>query len=290
MANQRTDVHRPSTINPDDYEFVACECVKIENLADCAFIQEQRERLRAHMARTGGTYSQHEHGGNCHICGSVNAVYTVLFYHRPTNSYVRTGTDCADKLDAGCADAFRSKCKNVLEARAGRRKAEAMLAEKGLSAAWTIYISSAPGQKREESTIVDIVGRLVKYGSASEAQIAYMGKLLHAIAERPAREAKIAEERANALPVPTGRIKVCGTVVSVKIPQDDNGFFSVRMLVKSDDGWCVFGSVPSSLQGEEESLRGKRVCFKATVTASKDDPKFGFFKRPTNAEIVEVQL
>ena len=87
----RTDTHRPSAIIPDDYEFVACECTKIEGLGDCLFIQQQREMIKAHMTRTGGTYSRHEHGGNCHICGSVNLIYSILYFHAPSNSYIRLG-------------------------------------------------------------------------------------------------------------------------------------------------------------------------------------------------------
>ena len=104
MSNQpRQDDHRPSAICPDDYTYVACECVKIEGLGDCLFIQQQREIINRHMARTGGHYSTHIHGGNCHICGSVNMIYSILYYHEKTNSYMRCGEDCAYKLDLGGA-------------------------------------------------------------------------------------------------------------------------------------------------------------------------------------------
>ena len=98
---ERSDVHRPSALNPEDYEFVGQEVSKFEGIESCEFILREREAIRAHMAKTGGNYSGHEHGGNCMVCGSPNAIYTVLFYHQKTNTYVRMGQDCAMKCEMG---------------------------------------------------------------------------------------------------------------------------------------------------------------------------------------------
>lgn len=97
----RTDIHRPSAINPAEYEYVGPEHIKIEGFGDCAYVLEMRRRIQEHMTRTGGTYAHVETTGNCQVCGSVNMIYSVLFYHRPSNTYIRTGQDCADKLDMG---------------------------------------------------------------------------------------------------------------------------------------------------------------------------------------------
>jgi hypothetical protein len=215
------------------------------------------------------------------VCGSVNAIYTVLFYHRASNSYVRTGTDCAEKLGYGDGEAFRAQCLDARLARAGKKKAQALLIERGMERAWEIYLAGSGG-KREEGTVVDIVAKLVKYGSASDAQYAFVSKLLSAIEERPAREAKFAAEREAASPAPTGRVKICGTIVSVKTYDDECYGLMTKITVKTTDGWCAFGSLPSSLRYIED-LRGKTVTLTATVTPSRDDPKFGFFKRPAKA-------
>jgi hypothetical protein len=135
-----------------------------------------------------------------------------------------------------------------------------------------------------EGVLIDIVGKLVKYGSISEKSMNYVGILLSKIANLPALEAvKVAEHEAAA-DVPVGRINVTGTVVSTKV-QDSPYGSTFKMLVKSDAGWKVWGTVPSTI----DPKRGDVVSFTATVERSKDDPKFGFFKRPTGAT-VKVEL
>jgi hypothetical protein len=66
----RVDVHRPSVIEPDEYQFVAYEHLG-GGMADIEIIAENRRLIAEHMAQTGGTYSSHQHGGNCHICGAM---------------------------------------------------------------------------------------------------------------------------------------------------------------------------------------------------------------------------
>lgn len=298
---KRTDVHKPSNIDPKDYEFVGQECFKIEGLGDCAYVLQERLKIKEHMDRTGGTYSSHEHGGNCMVCGSVNATYTVLFYHSKTNTYVRMGTDCATKCDMGNeADfrSFRTGIKNALEFKAGKEKAKAILEKEGLSKAWSLYSDmmmisgSWDGIPKEEQTVTDMVGNLVKYGNFSDKQVSYLKVLLNRIDTRPVREAKIQAERAAAKDCPSGRVGISGVVLSVKMQETDFGSIQ-KMTVKAEDGFVVYGTVPSSLGiltvGNDQRLLqyGDLIRFVATVTPSDKDTKFGFFKRPTNAELVQ---
>jgi hypothetical protein len=101
-------------------------------------------------------------------------------------------------------------------------------------------------------------------------------------------------------PVPTTdkRIVIEGLVLSVKT--QDNGYQVRRVMTVVDDrGFKVWGSVPSALnfsggynaEGERivvEAKRGDRVTFTARVEPSDSDPTFGFYKRPTKAEILET--
>ncbi len=285
-CKMRTDIHRPSAIVPEDYEFVGCEVVKIEDMGSVAMMQSERERIRAHMARTGGRYSTHAHGGNCHVCGNANAIYTVLFWHQPTNVYIRVGQDCADKMDCGDPTMFRrlSALRDGVQAdrqtRAGKAKAEAILADAGLTQAWTAYVAERQDSDcRAHDILRDIVGKLVKYGSISDAQINFLRRLVDQIAHQPQIEdqRKAEHEAAEPVPVTDKRIALCGTILAIKQGEFDN---SVRMLVKHPDGFKLWGSLPASLSDAEV---GDTVEFFATVRPSDRDPKFGFFSRPTKA-------
>jgi hypothetical protein len=290
----RKDIHRPSAITPSEYEFVGLEYIKIDSgdiLANCAVLQAERAAIQAHMASTGGSYSTHEHGGNCHICGA-SCVYTVLFYHANTNTYIRTGMDCAQKLEMSQDETrfnrFRAAIEDVRLALAGKKKALATLMDAGLATAWDIYntpYEQLPKDANgyvpyEEETVRDIVGKLVQYGSVSDKQIGYLRKLIAKIDDRAAEAARRAAENANAADCPSGKVTVKGTVLSTKI---QDGFYgnTLKMLVKDDSGFKVWGTVPASISVN----RDDRVTFTATVEPSKDDPKFGFYKRPTQASV-----
>lgn len=286
---QRTDIHRPSAIVPADYEYVGQEFVPFEGSSSFAFIKAELERIQAHKARTGGHYSQHEHGGNCMVCGSVNAIYTSLFYHSKTNTYVRMGSDCTDKVYSGQdfgAKAFRKKLQDAREYVAGKQKAKALLGDYGLSQAWELYATDyqalplkANGAPYwEETTVRDIVGKLVQYGSISQKQQDFVRNLLNKIAERPAVEAKQQQEKELAADVPTGRITLEGVILTIK-DQESNFGVVTKMLVKHATGYKVWGTMPGSLAAD----KGDTVRFTATLEKSNDDPKFGFFSRPTKA-------
>ena len=308
----RTDIHRPSAINPDDYDFVGVEYAKIETIDDAYSLGVYRERIITHMKATGGHYSGHHHGGNCHVCGA-HCIYTALFYHPATNTYIRTGFDCAEKMHVGdpaMFRAFREDVRRAIDNKAGKAKARAVLAEAGLEKVWEIYIlnnaacypgydeeamkeliamgavveySGVLGNSEEMRILLDLIGKLIRYGSLSEKQIAFAGKLLDKMLRRNEIAAARAAEHASAADCPTGKIAVEGTILSIKEVDSPYGL-TTKMLIQHADGWKVWGTMPSAIRGAE---RGAKVRFIATVTRSNDDSKFGFFSRPTKAEIME---
>jgi hypothetical protein len=273
----RTDVHRPSVIEPLDYEFVGVEYQRTDDIGELMMLAQQRERIWAHMKETGGVYSRHRHGGNCHVCGA-DCIYTALFYHPKTNTYIRTGFDCADKMDMGDEQLFRAFRKGICDARknkAGLNKAQALLADRGLSRAWEIYeLESDPTEEEARKckacnfrgcdecygrgyfpnayqSLCSIVSNLVRYGGASDKQFDYLAKLIDQVdnwAQREAeRKAKREAERAKAEDCPTGRTTVIGTVLSTRVDEGYYGRTTIKMLVKDDRGFKVWGSVPSAL-------------------------------------------
>lgn len=299
---KRTDTHRPSAIVPAEYTYVGQECIPIHGMGDCYAQIAMRERIAAHMRTTGGAYASHSHGGNCMVCGSVNAIYTVLFHHVPTNTYVRMGQDCAVKCDMGGDfkdSAFRKAVDDARHAHAGKKKAQAILSDDGLERAWDVYTAvPEPGVNwpYEESTVRDIVGKLVQYGSVSQNSMKYLHNLVNRIEHRAeiqaARDKQRLQEAQNAADCPTGRIDVEGVILSMREEESDFGT-RTKILVKTDAGYKVWGTLPvvygESINGRVEQLspgKGDRISFRATVTPSDKDSKFGFYSRPTGGRLV----
>lgn len=162
---------------------------------------------------------------------------------------------------------------------------ELALEAHGILDAYEIYCAP-PAAMFEERTIQDIVTRLARYGNISPKQITFVQSLLARIAERPQRDAARAAERASAADAPNGRrLEFEGAVISSKIVDSRFGS-ALKMLLQTADGWRVWGTVPAALGSVD---RGDIVRLTATVEASKDDPKFGFYSRPVNARIIRRQ-
>jgi hypothetical protein len=329
-VNERTDIHRPSAIIPDDYQEVAIWTMNITGFGDSEFMLREREIAKAHMAKTGGQL-RHYSNGSCGICGNVMAIYLVLFYHAKSNEYIVVGINCAEKMgisyDAAGMNLFRKRVAEAREAVAGKKKAIALLSDKGLIGAWEIYTAEYPahldtcpanGQNKfgddngvenpcncgfeerwkihskfEERTIRDITGKLVKYGNISDKQAEFVAKLLQKIQDRPIIEAERQAEKDAAGPVPTGRVKLTGEVLMLKEVDRPTYYYNdsgvdTKVLIKLENGSKVYGKRFANVD------RGDKVFFIATVEASKDDPKFGFFKRAalalTDEEVAATKL
>jgi len=312
----RQDIHRPSAINPAEYEFVAHDYYGVGSFAEC--LSAERKAFRDHMARTGGKFSGHDHAGSCHICGAA-ALYVAKFWHAKSGVYIVTGEDCAAKLDMGNPAAFRrfrDKVGVEREAQAGKRKAKAILEDAGLLAAWElreaadkkradfqaackVWMDAHPGASgyevnapkwidftRDEYTALDITSKLVKYGSVSDKALNFLGMLLTRIAEAPALAAKRAAEAETTPPVPekAGRWLVEGEVISIKSQEGRFGF-QTKVLIKHADGWKLWGTLPAALADVQ---KGAQVSFVAAVERSDKDKSFGFFSRPAQAKIKEL--
>ena len=286
----RTDIHRPSAIEPDEYEFVCFDYMGTADLGAVTALAGERETFTAHKALTGGRFSGHEHGGSCHVCGAW-AIYLCRFHHAKTNTYISTGSDCAEKMDMGDAQAFRAFQKGIHDARdraAGKAKAQALLEDENLGEAWAIYgRRNEPGAPAhfEEMTVADIVSKLVKYGHLSDKQTAFLHRLLTKILERPAREASRKAEHDAAEPVPVGtdRIDVEGVILTVKTVESQFGITD-KCLIRTGAGWKLWVTMPQQIGS---ASRGDTVALSCRVEASADDPKFGFGKRPSRARIVK---
>jgi len=152
-----------------------------------------------------------------------------------------------------------------------------------------IYIKIEKGQ-----TFEDRDGNLVCYAYLSKApkdvvnhvEDALLGEIRDA--ERKAEDLrKLADEERqrqyDAAPdIEPGRQSFVGEVLALKWKDTDFGPV-YKMLVQDDRGFKVWGTCPNAI----DPSRGDRVAFVATVQPSHDDPKFGFFKRPAKAIVID---
>ena len=237
--------------------------------------------------RCGGTGIYSQYHGECWGCrGTGNdggMVDTLKFKDVPEDAQAMI-KDAEIRRVAANALIRRAKKKAKADAQAEVYRREA--AENALH----IY-ATHPGLEKALETdhriVRDIKTRIESGASISDAQAALVMKIAR-------DEAVKADERASALPVPEGRGVVTGEVLSLKWVDTGYGE-SLKMLLKDDRGFKVYGSVPKGLMSEpkedsegfqywtERVERGGRVTFTATLSPSDDDPKFGFFKRPAKA-------
>lgn len=284
----RNDIHSTSRVIPADYDFIAFGYQHIEFFSGMLpiFLMNERTKLQTHMTQTGGQFSQHEHGGTCHICGA-NAIYMVNFYHRATNTYIQTGNDCAAKMEMSYSgfNAFQAAVQDARQAHTGKAKARQILVDRNLQMAWAMYAGEVEvptvngAMPYEERTIIDIVSKLVRYGSSSDKALNYAESLLKKIPARHVQQAQWAQERAASKPAPTGdRVTFTGTVIKVAMHDSQYGR-TLKMTVKHADGWAAWGTVPAGLEVE----KGDTIKLTANLTASRDNTTFAFFKRPTQA-------
>ena len=105
--------------------------------------------------------------------------------------------------------------------------------------------------------------------------------------EEAKRQAERERTQASAdVPVTDERIEITGEVVGIKYwaGYAYNSPDIKKIIVLDDRGFKLFGTAPSAIL---EADRGDRVTFTAAVETSKDDTQFGFFKRPTKAQLLE---
>ena len=212
-------------------------------------------------------------GYTCFLCRGINPQASESVTLR-----VYTADQIIKVVARNAAAAAKREAKADAKHQASMDAAQSFLAANGIAAAWPLFTAPSCDAPRAQVIVQDIVAKLVKFGSISPAQVALVAKLTAELAA-PKVEAVVVP-----VPVTDERVQVVGEVVSLKTVE--NQFGSTRkMLVVTQDGWKVFGAVPSSIHGVE---RGDQVSFQARIERSGDDAAFGFFSRPTKATLVEA--
>lgn len=312
MNTRRTDIHRPSApeLDPQEYEFIAVFDLHPDAALDNRWARERRAEMHAQGYRHSGIYGL----GKCDHCGQ-NIRYAALLMHESTHTYIYVGERCLDnRFEAMTKTQFREMRKAAANARKfqARKTRIAELLEEHPHLVWLTYLNNLeePGtvyltdeEKREEgiadlSLIInwdktqhlslltktgrqftllhDLSYKLHKYGELSDNQIDLVSQVLGQIEERYERHLEREATKENVPDVPEGRITFTGKIVSTKL-QDTYYGTSLKMLIVSDDGWKVWGTVPRSMDDPEKD---QEITLTATLTRSDRDRTFGFMKRP----------
>lgn len=156
-------------------------------------------------------------------------------------------------------------------------------------------------ETQEKSSFVVAMAEHAQYPALANKP--FTEKMIAAVRNTIASRSEKAAEISALPPIVEGRQLVRGVVLSTKSVDSMYGT-AYKMLVQDARGFKLFGSIPSNLWDEVEflgsyrknswsevdgvmtKLKGMEISFTATVEASGDDKSFGFFKRPTKAEVV----
>lgn len=278
----RTDIHRPSS---PDFDPQAYRCLGVYDNKPEPGISTNPDIVARKQALSTLIDEGYQFGaGSSSQCGHCGAHlrYAALMVREDVKEFIFVGEDCLDnRFDSLTKDEFQRL-----------RKAAALNADRVRKSDRVAKVyADNPGLEQALATdhyiVSDIRFRLQARGEISEKQVALVFKIAQQEAERAQRiadrQAEAAALAASGVRVPIGRGRVEGTILSVRGQEGAYGF-QMKVLVQSNEGWKVWGTLPRSLWDDAEV--GAHIEFKATLTRSDDDPVFGFFKRPTNAALV----
>lgn len=318
---QRIDEHRPSAIRPEDYAFEfgydaqppmgwgfgeVTDPEQMRRMRETyeAMLQEHIELLRP--IRESGT-STYNDPYRCDHCGA-HMRYGMVYRHLPSEDVITVGEICAENT-MRVPNRATLVMKRLREAAAAARMREAEdkearerreLAERDYPEAVKVIRAIVAESETAQAILADrdaplyeidalpflenVAVKHLRRGYLSERQAAAIVK---GYAARQARQVERQEREKTAEPCPAGRIWVEGRVLSTKTQENDFGTRCV-MTVEDDRGFRVWGTEPSTIKGAPygDEIRGRRIKFKATIERSDRDEFFGFFKRPSNAEVL----
>lgn len=277
MSLSTATVHNPSNFEPADYEiFDALDNKRPEYFGQGIEAYEQEIKWwQEEMARVLGADWMRKKN-RCAHCGNGRVRWITVADHTPTGERIVFGADCTERLGFENRQAFKlAQLKSKAEAGHARLKVwKARTAFLDANPAVAAAIEQAKGAAHAKNTFVaDVLGKLDRFGSISERQVAAVLSSLQrdlATAERKAAEA--VEVKGDA---PSGRVTVTGEILTVK---DQEGAYGVvtKMLLKLANNSKVWLTMP----GDCTADRGDTITVTATFEVSRDDKSFAFGKRP----------
>jgi len=222
------------------------------------------------------------HQGVCYRCGGngkdPKAVDYTVDLESASPEWLEWAAEKIAKLDAANEKRRATKeAKRLAKEAAKEAEKAAKLAEIAkASEAYRKAVEAGEALRKVDRFAADILESVNKYATMSEKQESVLKRGVEMVAKRAA-------EDAAATPVIEGRIEISGEMKSKKYVENERYGGSWKMLVLDDRGFKVWGTIPSGLR----PFRGDKVKFTATVEKSRDDECFGFYKRPTKAEVTD---
>jgi hypothetical protein len=291
--NEEQNLHNEANFKPEEYEVVAYLDNRPPQFCPFAGANMQQaaamyEAERAHWNQEINHYFPHRAQGDpdqnihkCRHCGNTNVRYIVACLHIPSGKNVVFGDICVDRLSFANRSEFKAA---QVRARAEQNNARLRVyaarvrfLDQPENAEFKAALEDINHEAHKRNDFArDIVAKFNQYGSVSARQIECFISSLKRDHEYAARKAAEAQEVKG--PVPTGRVEFNCEVLSTRIQESQFGE-TVKMLVKLENNSRVWVTVPSACGSS--AVRGAKLRIRATVEASKDDPSFGFGKRPT---------
>jgi hypothetical protein len=280
----RTDPHAKKNIVPEDYEMITpfYRGTSDDMLAEYESSNSRWEQALEDEPHFDGNF---ENKQTCDICGA-RFTYGVAYRHKPTGEIINIGHDCAsNSLFPGATSVEHAK--KLAAERTKSAKTEA---------ANKIYRAEVLSEnpeleeafKTEHHIVEDIRRRF--YGSKPQLSPKQIALVLKIAREERERAENPPEPEITSDVITGSKVPIQGKILSTKWQESQYGS-TLKMLVRDDRGFKVWGSVPSkvldSVNGSED-LKGRHVSFTAgTIDVSQDDSTFGFFKRPTKATLTD---
>lgn len=315
---KRTDVHSPSNIVPSDYDFVI-----VRTREDAMNTLIAIEEFNAHRESTGATFSDHEHKGNCGICGSYFIDYAI-WYHKPTNTYIRAGLDCSHKLENGNSFSLKARFKEMAEKRRKYKASSIAIAniaeqlqehdvldfvsnlfDSELGGAVAGYNKECENDKDDMRYMIgDVVDELDAYGLRVCNRNVWT--IIDMVRNAIKYKKTLTEKQVNYLIKLVDGIQTAKYSTLKRKEENENAADAPegRVVVtgtvvstRSEDS--AYGTVFKMLVKAETGYKvwctnpvnislnvGDKIQFTVTLTRSDEDPKFAFGKRPTKVKFI----
>lgn len=266
----RTDVHRPSVFQPEDYDFSHCGTYSSDDfLADVRRDAAQMMKIR----RSEGWKADYE-SGRCSHCGTAITHYAIML-HVPSHTMIQIGETCLN----GRFEMATAEFQNWRKMRAGNR-AKAAKAEK-LEA----FLAANPRMRAlldydgDNDFLSSLAEKLTSYAELSDRQVEAAEKALTRDRERAEARAAEAAATAHLAPLTAGKRTITGTLIHTKWQDSPFGYGasgSLKGLIQDDEGYKFWGTIPTAFQGD----KGDTISITATIEPKEGEPTFAFYKRP----------